>query len=121
MAECQLLTTGYKTIRKRLVNAMNTCHIYKCIVSLVSTKESKATMLERAQQYEKAKGADVLWTIKDLERIFQVSERTIIRYYREYDLKVVTLPGNLIRFTPESVREFIQAHEGMWNKAGSPV
>lgn len=73
-------------------------------------------MLEQLlEAYEKQKGVGVLWEIEDLMHIFKVSERTIIRYYQESDLKVVKL-GNCIRFTPDAVRAFILAHEGLWAK-----
>jgi len=48
-----------------------------------------------------------LLTRSDLKRILKCSERSVINYERSGLLKSIRI-GGLVRFTSESVREFIQ-------------
>ncbi len=52
-----------------------------------------------------------LLTIEDLKRIFHVQEKTARKYYQQYGLRAIRLPGREVRFTREAVREFIRRCE----------
>lgn len=51
---------------------------------------------------------DEMLTVKDIMRLFHVSEETARRFYTDYGLEAKRLPGGReVRFTRAAVREFV--------------